>query len=259
MPIIDRGGWTLHFDVAGSGDEIVVLTHGLGVTGATWAAQVTALAGEYRVVTWDLRAHGSSGSPGGSCTLAALADDLAAVVEAVGGGAVHALGHSAGGVVAMRFAIDHPVLVRSLVLVGTASECNARAHGWYESLARTAEQEGGAAVLRMLGNRDPSAVPPEPLGFAAIARAMGGLHAVPLTEALANVSSPALVVVGEKDFLGVGGSVIISRRLARSRLEIVPERGHAIFREDAEGFNRLVLDFLRAQRRPAGPSDRPPR
>ncbi len=42
--------------------------------------------------------------------------------------------------------------------------------------------------------------------------------------------------------------MIISRRVANSRIEIVPERGHPIFREDPAGFNRLVLEFLQAQR-----------
>ncbi len=248
MPKIDRGGWTLYCEVAGDGDETLVLTHGLGVTASTWEAQVAAFAGAYRVVTWDLRTHGRSGSPDEPLTLTALADDLAAVVSATAGRAVHVLGHSAGGVVTMQLAIDHRALVRSLVLVGTASECNAPSRAWYEALAETAEDQGGPAVLRKLGNRDPDAVPPEPRGFARIARAMGNLHVSPLTERLGEVACPALVVVGEKDFLGVGGSVIISRRLAGSRLAIVPERGHALFREDPSGFNRLVLEFLRSQR-----------
>jgi pimeloyl-ACP methyl ester carboxylesterase len=42
--------------------------------------------------------------------------------------------------------------------------------------------------------------------------------------------------------------VIISRRMAGSRLEIVPERGHSIFREDPAGFARLVVEFLGEQR-----------
>jgi len=246
MPVIDRGGWNLHYETAGVGEQVVVLTHGLGSSGATWAALTTALARSHRVVTWDLRAHGRSGSPPGPCTIAALADDLAAIARVVGKGSVHAVGHSAGGVIAMRFAIDHPDLARSLVLVGTASECNARAHEFYESLAETAEREGGAAVVRRLGTSGETASPPEGAGLAHLARAMGGLYAAPITPELGEVRCPTLVIVGEQDFLGVGGSVIISRRIPAARLVIVPERGHAIFREDADSFNRLIVDFLRA-------------
>lgn len=246
MPELDRGGWSLRYELAGDGPGLVVLTHGFGATAETWRGQVPALvAAGYRVLTWDLRAHGRSGSPGEVVTIATLGADLAAVVRAAGGPA-HALGHSAGGVVTMRFALDHPELVRSLVLVGTASECNAKAHAWYESLAVTSETEGGAALLKKLGSRDAADAPPEARGFARIARAMGGLHTAPITSELERVRCPTFVVVGEKDFLGVGGSVIISRRIAGARLEIVPGGVHALFHQDPPGFNARVIDFLRS-------------
>ncbi len=246
MPDVDRGGWSLRWELAGDAGEIVAMTHGFGATAETWRHQAPALvAAGYRVLTWDLRAHGRSGAPDEPITIATLADDLAAVVGAAGG-PVHALGHSAGGVITMRFALDHPELVRSLVLVGTASECNAKAQAWYESLAVTAETAGGDAVLKKLGSRDACDAPPEPRGFARISRAMGGLHEAPMTTELERVRCPTLVIVGEKDFLGVGGSVIISRRIAGARLEIVPGGVHALFHQDAPGFNERLLGFLRS-------------
>jgi len=247
MPTLARDGWALHYDVAGDGDDVVIFTHGLASSGVTWSAQAAALAPYYRVVTWDLRAHARSGSPDEACTPAVLAADLAALAREVGGGRpVHAVGHSAGGVITMRFGVDHPALARSLVLVGTASEANARASAFYESLAQTAERDGGAAVVRRLGTRDEATRDPEPQGFARAARAMGSLHTAPITAELGALRCPVLIIVGEKDFLGVGGSVIMSRRIAGARLEIVPERGHPIFREDPGGFNRLLLEFLQA-------------
>jgi 3-oxoadipate enol-lactonase len=244
-----RDGFSLRYDVAGSGAETVVLTHGLGSSAATWAPLAAALATRYRVVTWDLRAHGGSDSPDEPCTVASLGADLAAVVAAAGGAPVHALGHSAGGVVTLRAALDRPELLRSVILVGTSSECNARAAAFYESLAAMAEQEGVAAVVRRLGTAEDAGTTPDGAGFARVARAMGSLHVAPLTPELARIGCPALVVVGEKDFLGAGGSVIISRRLPRARLEIVPERGHSLFREDPAGFERLLAGFLEADAR----------
>ncbi len=151
---IERDGFSLHYEVAGSGPETVVLTHGLGSSGATWSAVVTALVPGYRVVTWDLRSHARSGSPEEPCTPATLAADLAAVIAATGAAPAHAVGHSAGGVVAMQLAIARPDMVRSLVLVGTSSECNARAAAYYEALAELAEALTGSG--HALGAQAPS-------------------------------------------------------------------------------------------------------
>ncbi len=240
---VERDGFSLHYAVTGDGPETVVLTHGLGSSGATWSTLAVALADRYRVVTWDLRSHGRSGSPQAACTVADLGADLEAVVAAAADEPVHALGHSAGGVVTMQLAIAHPERMRSATLVGTSSECNARAAAYYDALAAVGEREGGAAVVRRLG-ADSSGPLPDGRGFAHVARAMGSLHVAPLTPELERVRCPTLVVVGADDVLGVGGSVIISRRVPRCRLEIIPARGHAIFHEDPTGFARLVGDFV---------------
>jgi pimeloyl-ACP methyl ester carboxylesterase len=238
----------MHYDLRGRGEPAVVLTHGLASSTATWSAQVDAFAAHRRVVTWDLRGHGQSPSPPGEYRIADLAADLRDVFDGCGLARAVVLGHSAGGVVAMQFALDYPERTAGLVLVGTASECNQRAHEFYEDLAQIALARGMDPVRKRLGLGEPreGLAPVEPVAFAKVARAMGGLHHAPLTPRLGDIRCPTLIAVGEKDFLGVGGSVILSRRIAGSRLEIVPGRGHGLFLEDPEGFNRLVLEFLGA-------------
>ena len=73
---------------------------------------------------------------------------------------------------------------------------------------------------------------------------MASLNVDPLTEALRAVAVPALILVGEKDFLGVGGSVISSRAIAAAELEILPGRGHGVHLEDPHGFAQRVVRFL---------------
>ena len=87
-------------------------------------------------------------------------------------------------------------------------------------------------------------VPTDAATFAHVARAMATLHEAPLTPRLAELRCPTQIIVGDKDFLGVGGSAILHRNLAGSHLAIVPERGHGMFQEDAAGFNGMVLEFL---------------
>ncbi|MGH7785457.1 MAG: alpha/beta fold hydrolase [Candidatus Binatia bacterium] len=243
----------LAYEITGEGPLTIVLTHGLAASQATWAAQVAALAPRYRVLTWDLRGHGGSGPSEAPCTLGDLAGDLGEVLDRAGIERAVVLGHSAGGVVAMQFALDHPQRTAGLVLVGTASECNERAKQFYEDLAAIAETRGMAPVNKRLGvgAEQAAQAPADPATFARVARAMAGLNAAPLTPRLGEIHCPAQMIVGDKDFLGAGGSVILNRRIAGSRLTIVPERGHGIFVEDPAGFNAIVLSFLADVSRPA--------
>jgi len=236
----------LHYSITGAGPLTVVLTHGLAAGEATWSAQVAALAARHRVLTWDLRGHGRSGANPGPCAIPDLAADLCGVLDRAGVERAVVLGHSAGGVVAMQFALDHPQRTAGLVLVGTASECNERARQFYEDLAGIAETRGMDPVRKRLGVTAEQArqSPTDPATFARLARAMASLDRAPLTPRLGEIRCPAQMIVGEKDFLGAGGSVILHRKLAGSRLAIVPERGHGLFLEDPAGFNALVLEFL---------------
>lgn len=237
----------LHYTVHGAGEPTVVLTHGISASAATWRFQVPALSQLCRTVTWDLRGHGESESPPGPYAIADLAADLRQVADDIGADRIVPLGHSAGGAVALRFALDYPDRCRALVLVGTASEANEKARDFYQDLARIAEERGMEPVVKRLGMAREAAnlVAANPHGFAAVTRAMAGLHAEPMTDRLGEITCPTLILVGEKDFLGAGGSVIMSRRIAGAELEIVAERGHGLFLEDADGFNRRVVEFLR--------------
>ncbi len=237
----------LHYEIVGSGPQIIVLTHGLAASSATWRAQVEALSDGHRVLTWDLRGHGQSGSPEGPYSLADLAADLRSILDRERIARAVVLGHSAGGVIAMQFALDHPERAAGLVLVGTASECNQKAFEFYEQLASLAEQRGMEPVHRRLGlgsRPEELTAPAEPIAFAKVARAMGNLQREPLTPRLGEIRCPTLIVVGDKDFLGAGGSVILSRRITGAELHILPERGHGVFLEDPAGFNALVEAFL---------------
>jgi len=248
----------LHYEVSGAGSPPIVLTHGLAATSALWEDQVAALSAHRRVITWDLRAHGGSESPDGNWTLGDLSGDLSAVLDACDASRAVVLGHSAGGVVAIRFALDHPERTAGLVLVGTASECNTRARDFYEKLASLAEAGRTDSVRKLLGlgAGEPAAF--DAGGFAKVARCMGNLHSEPLTPELGTIRCPALIVVGERDFLGAGGSVILHRNIPGSRLEIVPNRGHGLFLEDPAGFNALVAEFLAETAHESARSGTPP-
>jgi pimeloyl-ACP methyl ester carboxylesterase len=108
------------------GAPTVVLIHGWTCKTAFWAPVIHELAGEFRVVAYDQRGHGRSETPGrGGYSTEALADDLAAVVDAFLGEDEQAVlvGHSMGGMTAMA-AADRPAIqdrTAAVLLANTGS------------------------------------------------------------------------------------------------------------------------------------------
>ena len=100
------------------------------------------------------------------------------------------------------------------------------------------------AAMREMRLADSDGPVPDGKGLAHISLAMSTLNEDPLTERMKAVRVPTLVIVGEKDFLGVGGSVILSRTVAGSELKIVPGRGHGLHIEWAEGLATAIRNFL---------------
>ena len=116
-----RGGSTYVTDTPGPdpASPTVVLLHALGCTGLlTWYPAVEPLSKRYRVVTLDQRWHGQ-GIRSSDFSLADCADDVAALVEALGLEDVMVCGYSMGSIVAQRVWRQHPDLVKGLVLCAT--------------------------------------------------------------------------------------------------------------------------------------------
>src|SRR5690242_11424198 len=103
----------LNFVDRGSGPAAVFL-HGLASSLETWADQAARIEDRYRTIRVDLRGHGQSSTPDGPWTIADLARDVADLLAYLGIERAHFVGHSAGGVVAVRLTLDRPDLIASL-------------------------------------------------------------------------------------------------------------------------------------------------
>jgi pimeloyl-ACP methyl ester carboxylesterase len=98
----------LAYETSGSGAPLLLI-HGLTESRRMWDPLLPALASNHAVLAVDLPGHGESG-PGDSYAPDAMADEVAAVVRAVGLDAPTVVGHSLGGVVATVYAATHPAL-----------------------------------------------------------------------------------------------------------------------------------------------------
>ena len=122
MPTLDVNGTTLHYEDTGGGGPPIVFSHGLLWSGRMYAAQVEHLRGRFRCITYDHRGQGQSPPSARPYDMEALADDAAALIDALGARPCHFVGLSMGGFVGMRLAARRPELLRSLVLLDTAAD-----------------------------------------------------------------------------------------------------------------------------------------
>ncbi len=227
-----------------AGAPVVAFVHGIASSLEAWQGQAERLSDRFRVLRYDLRAHGETTAARSEVSRSDLAADLAGLLDALSIERAAVVGHSAGGVIAMQTAVDFPERVAALGLVGTASECNDKTAAWYTKCIEVGRAKGGEAIMKAMAMKPGSAPVPDGEGAGCVIAAMRTLNTDPLTERLKALCVPTWIIVGEKDFLGVGGSVILSRAIPGSELTIVPERGHGIYLEDPDGFARELAAFL---------------
>lgn len=133
--ILSRPGATLHYADSGGTGTPLVFTHGAGVDHAMFDAQfASAVDAGHRVITWDLRGHGSSTLESGARFSGDDAvHDLAALIDHLGIARPTLIGHSLGGNLVQEFARRHPDLPARLIVVD--STWNAGPLTWLERQA----------------------------------------------------------------------------------------------------------------------------
>ncbi|WP_285584400.1 alpha/beta fold hydrolase [Actinoallomurus iriomotensis] len=124
-------GVRVFYTSSGDGPRTVVLLHGWCDESTGWAGIVSGLRTEYRVIAPDFRGHGGTEPGTDGFSPFVLADDVAALLDALGVPDAVVVGHSLGGVVASVLAVRRPDLVSALVLLDPAY---GREHGHGEKV-----------------------------------------------------------------------------------------------------------------------------
>lgn len=241
-----------------------VLIHGLSETREVWSRQASYLQRSMAVIAYDVRGFGASPTGAADGTVRQMADDLAQVLSALAAGPVWLVGFSMGGIIAQRFALDFPGLTRGLVLI--ASSCavgregekffNQRieqvSNGGLDSLAAINIEDASGCFAT--GNADLIAeytqlrvgAVMEPEGYINACRAMLGIRLEPLTESLAGIGRPTLVIAGEFDpYCPPKASEQIAAAIPNAELRIIDGVGHCMQFEASDILNEYVDEFIR--------------
>jgi pimeloyl-ACP methyl ester carboxylesterase len=112
---IVREGVLIHHSQCGSGDLSIVFVHGWCIDETYWKDQVTALCGNYNIITMDLPGHGKSGSNREHWTVENYGNDVVAVIDQLKLDRVVLVGHSMGGDIVLEAALKRPDKVIALV------------------------------------------------------------------------------------------------------------------------------------------------
>ncbi|MDI2129624.1 alpha/beta fold hydrolase [Yinghuangia seranimata] len=249
---------------AAPGTAPLLLLHGFAGSVADWDAVAPALAADRRVVAYDHRGHGGSGKSGdrSAYTFDLLDADLESFAARVLPGPVDLVGHSMGGVVALRYALAHPERVRSLVLVSTAPKPAAApfVRLLFKALNVVVARKGLDPLLRLVQRlvKVPDGATPEerarlerqgaalaamdPAAFVALSR---GIRTYPsLRGRLADVTCPVLVLNGARDTGLRRSARTFLRRMPHAELAVIRGAGHNPQTERADAWLEAVREHL---------------
>ncbi len=262
MPTLTANGLSLHYQWQGKEDgPVLVLVNGLLTDLSSWNGHLDAYTDQFRVLTYDCRGQGGSDKPEeGPYTPEQHTDDLIGLLDGLGIERAALLGVSNGGLIAMRFAAQHPERVPALVLANTYGRADTalqvKMHSWLSAMAA-----GGPPVrfdvslawiwgASFLNKAYESLKPWREKGSAIPVHAAtnlieGGKHHDVLVD-LPNITCPTLIMVGDEDVLTpLSYSHELQRRIAGSRVVMLEEAGHCMFLEQVAQFKATASAFLR--------------
>ena len=249
MPLIERGGARIHYEVHGDPTHRppLLLSHGFSASGRMWDHNVGAFSGDRAVLTWDMRGHARSDSPNDpweygveqSVEDMQLLLDLLDVPRAVLGGM------SLGGYLSLAFHVRQPERVAGLILIDTGpgfrrEEPRERWNAVAERRAAALERDGLAALPASpeVGEHR-SAV-----GLGHAARRVMTQRDRRVIDSLERIAVPTLVIVGALDTNFLSAADYMAARIPGARKLVLEGVGHAANIEAAEAFTASVPEFL---------------
>jgi len=254
---VEIKGVDYYYELRGKGEPLLLLHGGLG-SFDMFGPNLPILTEHRQVIGVDLQGHGRSTLGDRPISLIDMGDDMAAILEKLGFEQVDVLGYSMGGGVAFRLAVQHPDLVRRLVLVSAGFAQD----GFYPEMLPMQAQVGAAMADQMKETpmyKSYVAVAPNPADFPKLLDRMGEAMRKPYNwaEDAKTLKMPVMLVYGDSDMLRpehiiefyhlLGGGLKDAgwqrEYMSKNRLAILPDLTHyEIFASPVLG--HTVLPFL---------------
>jgi pimeloyl-ACP methyl ester carboxylesterase len=229
----DINGFKMYTEVYGSGPPLLMI-HGNGGDMSAFDKNVAYFARHYRVILADSRSQGRSLDPDHPITFEMMADDFAALLDAMQVPSAYVIGWSDGGINALLLAIRHPEKVKRLASTGANlwPAADAFQAGVWEDFKKeydsglnksyeTAKEKNDRKMF-LLDWQEPHIT-------------LAQMH---------TIQAPSLIICGDHDLISVAHTVVIYQSIPHADLWVVPNSGHGTLREHTDEFNRLVDEFF---------------
>jgi 3-oxoadipate enol-lactonase len=263
MPYAISDGTRIYWEESGSGAPLLLIM-GLGYSHEMWHRTRPVVSAHYRTILFDNRGVGKSDVPSGAYSIAQMATDAAAVLDAAGIATAHVLGLSMGGMIAQEFALKYPDRVNRMVLgctgCGGSNAIPAAQNVLDVLMARagmTADEGAEAMVPYIYDASTPRERIEEDLAirrrcFPTAAGYMGQLQAILSWTSfgrLAGIHAPTLIIHGETDqLIPPGNAPILAQAIPDSSLVMLPNASHLFVTDQPEESHRAVLAFLSGEK-----------
>lgn len=249
MTYIDVAGLATWHEIVGEGDPLVLL-HGAFAGASSWFAQTPALAAAgFEVYVPERRGHVHTRDVEGPLTYSVMADDTIAYLETAVGRRAHLVGWSDGAVVGLLVAQRRPELVDRLVLIGQYYNSGGKVAG---GLADEGLELDGDAISFLRTEYD-QVSPDGPDHFPVVyAKLLQMIRTEPELDlaSFAAVTTPTLVLQGDRDEVTLEHSAAVTQTLPNARLAVLPG-SHGLPIESPDVVNPLLISFLRGGPPPA--------
>ena len=240
----------------------LVLIHGVGKDLSMWDSILPALSQRYRVLTYDLRGWGKSDKPPGPYSFQLWADDLYALLQALGIKRTALMGWSLGGYIIQQFMGQHADVVDAIVLADTTSYRPPEEGERQRQRAEQLEREGAKGMEEVAASqperwwsedfrkRNPEVVAKareslramDHMAFAATSRSISQIDFV---DTVKRITSPTLILVGSHDQgTPVSAAEKIKALIPGSQMHVIQGAQHDTISEQPERIASLVLEFL---------------
>jgi aminoacrylate hydrolase len=255
----------LYYERHGAPDALpLILSSGLGGSAHYWAPNIAAFAEHFHVIAYDHRGTGRSDRALPEVvTVDDFADDILALMDALGIECAHLIGHAAGGVAGLALAGKAPDRLDTLVVVNGWAKADPHFLRCFEARLNLLRHVGVEAFLRAQPiflypanwiSEHCAALDAELAhqltdfpGVATMEKRIAALAAFDISDRLGALTTPTLALAAADDMLiPACCSHALAQQIKSCDMAVMDSGGHACNITDPATFNRLVLEFLRS-------------